>query len=55
MITMPVYVLLLLFGLVAMLGVIAGFGLAALCLAADDGDDVDRMWAGADAIDRGDA
>lgn len=55
MITMPVYVLLLLLALVAMLGVIAGFGLMALCCAADDGDDVDRMFAGADAIDRGDA
>ncbi len=55
MITMPVYVLLLLLGLVALLSFMGGFITAALCRAADDGDDVDRMFAGADAIDRGDA
>ena len=55
MITMPVYVLLLLLGLVALLSFMCGFITAALCRAADDGDDVDRMFAGADAIDRGDA
>ena len=55
MITMPVYVLLLLLGLVALLSFMGGVITAALCRAADDGDDVDRMFAGADAIDRGDA
>jgi len=37
-------------------GVALGMAItAALCRAADDGDDVDRMFAGADAIDGGDA
>jgi len=52
---MPVYVLMLLLALVALLSFMGGSLVAALCRAADDGDDVDRMFAGAEAIDRGDA
>jgi hypothetical protein len=55
MITISAYLLLLLAALLALLSFMGGFITAALCRAADDGDDVDRMFAGAEAIDRGDA
>jgi len=55
----PIPVLLLGLGLFGFFCGCVGFFIAALCESAADGDDAYetsvRMWAGADAIDRGDA